>query len=52
MITPILHICNLNLKKQPNQNENLPKKKSVDSFKNILDKEIGKIANLKIDIYI
>lgn len=52
MITPIMHIHNLNLKKQPNQNDDLPKKKSAASFKHILDKELAKVADSKIDIYI
>jgi hypothetical protein len=52
MITPILHIHYLYLKKQPNQNDNLPKKKSAASFEHILEKELAKIVDSKIDIYI
>jgi hypothetical protein len=52
MITPIMHIHYLNLKKQPNQNDDLPKKKSAASFKHILDKELAKRVESTIDLYI
>ncbi len=51
MIAPIMHIHYLNLKKQPNQNDDLPKKKSAASFKHILDKELAKRVKATIDIY-
>jgi hypothetical protein len=52
MVTPILHIHYLNLKKHWNQDSNLQKKKSAASFKCILDKELAKMAASKIDICI
>lgn len=51
MITPIMQINYFNFKKQPHKNENFPKKKSVASFKHILDQELVKIGNSKIDLY-
>lgn len=47
MITPVLHINHIDFKKQHNPNEYSPKKKSVTSFQNVLDKEIVKVASLK-----
>lgn len=47
MITPVLHINHINFQKQHNPNEYSPKKKSVTSFQNVLDKEVVKVVSLK-----
>ncbi len=47
MITPILHINHIDFKKQHNPTEYSPKKKSITSFQNVLDKEVVKVASLK-----
>jgi hypothetical protein len=46
MIIPVLHINHIDFKKQHNLNEYSPKKKSVTSFQNILDKEVVKVVSL------
>jgi hypothetical protein len=47
MIIPVLHINHIDFKKQHNPNEYSPKKKSVTSFQNVLDKEVAKVVTLK-----